>query len=300
VAPIALDANARGQSLHAAFRAHVSPLVGTAVADERQRTAIEDSLLSSSIAGGFLVESYARLAGHGPHPQLAVLAGAFTRLYDDLLDEFDDSTIADRITELFAGQSFAARTDHERVLEAIFRSLTALAPRESHGLSYRTLATLHYYQVRSLRQTSSELRIAEIWELTLAKGGWAMVVLASLVQPNMPSEEEAILYRLGGFLQLIDDYRDEAQDRQRGLHTPSTRGDLSYRHLTARLNAVADSLHGYYGSRASTFVDGLYIWLDIVWLSRTFHKYWTRPPSSRTRPRRPSVRNLVLRREVIR
>jgi hypothetical protein len=127
-----------------------------------------------------------------------------------------------------------------------------------------------------------------MWEVTLAKGGRAMLVLASLVRPNMDDAEQTIVYRLGGLLQLIDDYRDITQDRLQGRHTPATRGQLPYAHLRARLHDLTGALHTYYGGNAGPFTDSLSLWLDLNCLRRALRRHSPRHPRTAHRPNRPA------------
>ena len=298
--PVARDANAQCRALTAAFEAAVPPLIEP-LAGGAQSRFLHDQLLSWGIKTGYLVENYARLVGRPSHPELTVLAGVFTRLYDDVLDEFDDSTAGVRLGELFSGGAFAPRSDVERLLEAVYRRLEELAPRTRNPTAHRALSGLHRRQLESLRQAGATLSGQEVWELSLAKGGLSTVVLGSLVHPPLSAAEEALLHELGAFLQLVDDYQDVADDRRYGLHTTATQGGVSLAYLLARLRDIGAGVSLAYGERRSrTFNDSLYLWLYTIGLARILRRGPAPRGHGRSVPRRFPMRVILRRRGVIR
>lgn len=293
--------NRQCRALSLAFQATIEPVLDTAISDAGLRRELADQLLPWGIRGGTLVESYAELSGQEPNPRLAVLAGVFARIYDDLLDEASDGTVIGRLDALFAGAPMAPATDLEVILEALYHQLTGLADRPRHETTYRALTALHQLQIASLRQADGTMSAAEVWEITLAKGGLGMLVLGSLTHPGVSADEQLALHRIGRLLQLIDDYEDETTDRQHGLHTAATTTTLTSRQLRADLGALETQLRCLYGDRrALRFLDSLYFWLYAVLFTRVIAR--DRPPGRRSGavPQRLPLRVLLRRRTVLR
>ncbi|MEO3923325.1 hypothetical protein ABGB07_05630 [Micromonosporaceae bacterium B7E4] len=292
--PVARQVNRDCRELAAAFEAVVAPSLVRAGLPE----GLHDRLLGWGVSGGMLVRGYALLVNRPPRPDLEILAGVFTRLYDDLLDEFEDPTIGQRIGRLFAGHTFVARTPLEEVLHETFDALRQRVPRERAALPYRALGLLHRRQLRSLRQVGGGLDPAEIRDLTLAKGGLGMVVLGGLVTPDPGRSGIALLMALGGFLQLVDDFQDVDVDRRHGVHTCATAGVLPFRDLCAALRAVETHLGpDYHPGRRRRFLTNLYFWLYVAGVGRLLPH---RPARSGPLPRRLPLRTLIVPAEVIR
>jgi hypothetical protein len=292
--PVARRANRDCRDLRRAFGAVVAPLLASAP----DRAALGEQLLAWGTSGGVLLRAYARLVGRAPDAAVEILAGVFTRLYDDLLDNRAAAVpdLPGRMAAMFAGGSLAARDGHERVLAGLFGALRERAPEESRPVAHGALAALHDQQTRSLRQVTAELDVPRLRELALAKGGLGMLVLGGLVEPR---PDEPFLLALGGFLQLVDDYQDRAVDRRNGVRTCATEGALPFRDLRARLRDVAAALPaGLDARRERQFLDGLYFWLYTAAVGRALNP---RPPrGTGPPPRRLPMRVLIVRREVTR
>lgn len=288
--PMARRVNRDCHHLRHAFGGVVGPLVK----DE----ALADQLLAWGTSGGMLLRAYSRLIGRDPDAAVEILAGVFTRLYDDLLDNRAATTpdLPARMAAMFGGGSMEPRDEHERLLAALFDALSRRAPRDARPVAHRALAALHARQVQSLRQTTREPDVAELRAIALAKGGLGMVVLGGLVEPW---PDEPFLLALGGFLQLVDDYQDRAIDRRAGVRTCATEGVLPFRDLRAALRRVAAAMPAIVTPAARRqFLDSLHFWLYTAAVGRALNP---RPPrSAGPVPRRLPLRVLIVRREVTR
>jgi hypothetical protein len=301
-----------------AVRAHCRAL-GTAYATEAAPLLpggasgpLARRLLPWAVKGGVLVLRYAGLTGHPADPALAALAGAFTRLYDDALDEGGHPTATDPLGQLMTGpvdrpggMPRPGPPDGHPARDgavALFLALRSRTDPARHRTAYAALPRLHEAQLASLRRTGD--RAADPHDLLRAsrhKGGLGMLVLGGLVQPDpTPAQRDALL-ALGGFLQLVDDYEDRAADRAAGLDTPATRGALPLGLLHAELFDLEARLTALYGPhRARWFTDGLACWLHLTAVTRLMRG--RRPPPT-ARPGSagpPAVAALFTRREVIR
>jgi hypothetical protein len=265
--------------LTAAYRRTVLPVVGERVGPSQRRAEIEDRLAGWALQGGYLVESYARLARLSDVEDVAVVLGSLLRIYDDVLDERHDGIlVGGRLTRLFAGDEIAPESDVEWIVVDLFRWLAPRVPATSREAVLAYLGELHALQLEGLVADPGR-RPDEIVQHAIEKGGAAMVILAGSVNPCVVAGEVAVLRRLGALLQLVDDYDDAEEDRP--MITSARSGLVAFGTLVAELRAVSRDIADCYGStRAQRFVDRLCVWLVVIGLRRTL---------DRARPRRRDV-----------
>lgn len=250
------------RSLKAAYHRTVAPVVRERIHDRSRASELNQILRSWAVQGGYLVVCYARVVGRDDVDDLATAAASFTRLYDDLLDERADDAVGERLRRVFAGESIAAEGDVEWIVGDLFRWLAARVPRSHAGVVYDELRQLHQVQLEATDLASGR-SVEEIKELTIEKGGAGMAILGGLVNDRMEPADLAVLHRLGGILQLIDDFDDTFEDGSR--LTSATFCGLTFGALAAELHSVSSDLRRRYGAtEARPFIDGLYIWLIIV------------------------------------
>jgi hypothetical protein len=96
-----------------AYRSTVEPMIAARVTVHEREAEVRDRLAGWALQGGYLVDSYARVLGRCDAAELAVVAGSFTRLYDDVLDEGWDAGIGARLACLFDGDEVLAHSDIE-------------------------------------------------------------------------------------------------------------------------------------------------------------------------------------------
>ena len=298
--PVMSYSNARCRDLTAAFEAVVTPMIAE-YADPADRAYLHDQLLSWGIKGSYLMENYVRLVGSPPRPDVSILAGVFTRLYDDALDEFDDDTVGARLSALFAGGDLEPRTTVEHLLAAVYRGLAERSPEATHPAAYRVLTELHDSQLESLKQSGSALTDQQVWDLALAKGGRGVVVLCSLLVPGISAADEELLHDLGALLQVVDDYQDAADDRRSGLRTTCTDGGVSVWFLLEWMRGIESRMAAAYGvAPTRPFFDSLYLWLYTIVGVRLLRRGPVRRSWSRQVPKVIPMRVILLRRDVLR
>jgi hypothetical protein len=229
---------------------------------------LDDSLCDVCAKLSFLLAAYAKTAGVPFRADLAALGGAVARVYDDLVDRDHDADTDRRLTKLFAGTPVAPRTPRERLLHRLYQELEARLGRDRDDPIYAALTALHDEQVRSRHQRDPAIQPVLLADITLAKGGHAMVVLLGLVKPAMTPPERAVGRALGEALQLLDDYLDVSLDRRDGITTAATRDELSLGHICRRLRALRPALVSCYG-RAQPLTGVLYVHLWWSFLRRT-------------------------------
>lgn len=271
VSPVQLRRAATGsRRLIAAYGRTVEPVVDCRVTSPARRRELAARLLGWAVQGGYLMQSYAAVIGQTDSEETAAVAASFMRLYDDLLDEPEHAMVGRRLGELFAGQEIATDGDVEAIVADLFRWLDGRVSPANHDLLYAHLSVLHETQLAVVDE-SSRVDDAEIVGLTLKKGGAAMVILGGMVNPRLGDADVAVLRRLGGVLQLIDDFDDTFEDGD--VLTSANSAHVSYGALAVELRAVSRSLLDLYGARtARPFIDGLYSWLVLVGIRRVLDR----------------------------
>lgn len=194
-----------------------------------------------------LLAAYAATAGVRFRADLVMLGGVVARVYDDLVDLTGTEDADRRVAALFGGADAEPRTAHERLLHELYRELETRLGRERTDPIYAALRDLHTHQVRSRAQRDPAIGSLALADITGSKGGLAMVVFAGLVHPGMSGRQADVVWRLGGALQLLDDYLDRAEDRRAGITTAATRGQVSLAGICRRLRALQPALVSSFG-----------------------------------------------------
>lgn len=265
------DANRRCGILATEYDRVIRPLVQSYVRNETEQSTWLVKLLPATVKGAFLLQNYARLVGEQVAPDLALLAGGVTRIYDDLIDNQPEATIFDHISVLFEGGSFRPATDLEALFAATYAELERRLPRHLYPICYEGLLGVHLYQRQSRRQHSTAISTDDLREISARKGAQGTLVLLGMVRSQMSAEERALVEDLGALFQHIDDYQDIHDDRRRGVHTVATRGVSTIRLLSRQIGDLAPKLRSQYGNReARVFLAGLRCWLVMAYGVRAF------------------------------
>lgn len=261
----------RAASYVATYDEIAAPIVESIVDDPVRRAHIAAALRSAGVKLCFLIAGYAAMAGIRLRVDLGVLAGAITRAYDDLLDDFGGHELDHRLAELFRGGNFHPAGDMERLFHGLYREIERRLGRPASDPIFSALRRLHEFQVGSRRQRDPEIPNAELARITLGKGAYGTVVMFALTRPRMGQAELALLCELGGVLQQLDDYQDVELDRQAGVTTAATRGQLTLSHICCRLRELAPALRAHYGwVRPLYAVVYVYLWFCFL------RRHWPR------------------------
>lgn len=264
----------------AAYQRVVAPIVRSSLDRSGPPRYLDGSMCEVCAKLCFLLAGYAATAGVPFRADLAVLGGAVARVYDDLIDEYGDGELGERLAGLFDGGGFTPVTPVERLLSALYLELERRLGRDRDDPVYRALIALHDEQIRSRHQRDPAIRPATLADITRAKGGYATVVLFALLRPAMDDREQALIRELGGTLQLLDDYVDAVADRTAGITTSATRGALSLDHICRRLRSLRPALRDYYRrDQPLCGVVYLHVWMCYV------RRHWPagRPAGTPTR-----------------
>ncbi len=271
----------RASSYVAIYDAVIAPIIESTVDDPVRRAHVAAALRSAGVKLCFLIEGYAAMAGIRLRTDLGVLAGAITRVYDDLLDDFGGDELDRRLAGLFRGGDFHPVGDVERLFHGLYREVERRLARPASDPIFTALRRLHEFQIRSRRQRDPGIPAEELAEITLGKGGYGTLVLFALTRPRMGEAELALVRELGGVLQQLDDYQDVELDRQAGVTTAATRGHLTLGHICHRLRELAPELRACYG-RVRPFYAVVYVYLWVCFLRRRWPRVGTGGGTART------------------
>jgi hypothetical protein len=202
----------------------VAPIVERAIANLDERVNANRALRAMSAKIGLAMLSYARLAGGEECLEVAALAGAVTRLYNDLIEGCAAESVDERLSDLFNVRLFTPGSDLERLLAELVTEIK----RRVHPLPGDTvdiaLNTLHEYQCLSRQQREAVVPLAVLEKVTRGKGAMANLTLCSLVKPAMDAAERELVMALGETFQSLDDYMDVEQDTSNGIVTLASLG----------------------------------------------------------------------------
>jgi hypothetical protein len=263
--------SAGSQRLVEAYDRTVGPIVRRHVSSRSRAEGFDHRLLGWAVQGGYLVDSYAQMVGRMDADEVAVVAASFMRLYDDLLEQDGRRLVGARLADLFAGAEVPMDGEVEAIVAELFTWLDRDVSQANRDLLYGRLADLHSLQLEVV-DAQSRRDPDEVLELTIRKGGAAMVILGGLVNRQLDRVEVAALDRLGGLLQLIDDYDDQFEDS--AVLTSANWAHVPFGALAAELRPVARQLLDLHGSKkARPFIDGLYSWLVLVGFRRLLDRF---------------------------
>ncbi|MFG1645799.1 class 1 isoprenoid biosynthesis enzyme [Amycolatopsis sp. NPDC049252] len=231
-----------------AFDRVVTPLVERTVgATPSLSRDAQDALLATSVKVGLAMWNYADMAGEPFDPALAALGSSFTRVYDDLVDNFDRHDLDDRLAELFRGGPFEPQSGVEALLLALYREMETRIARSGADAIFTVVRELHEYERESRRQRDPRIPPAEVVRITRGKGGLGLTALFALLRPGMRPGELDVLVELGDVLQLLDDYHDVAVDHRDGVVTVATLGEPGLAALCRQVRALRSRFGAEYG-----------------------------------------------------
>jgi hypothetical protein len=213
------------------------------------------ALHAMSMKMGMAMLSYAQLAGCEQRFEVAALAGAVTRLYDDLIDGSGGGAIDDRLGDLFNARAFAAGSDLERLLADLIAGIRRRV--EPIDAAVIALGSLHEYQSLSRRQREPDVPPAVLEKICHGKGAMANLTLCSLVKPDMEDGERELIMALGEAFQSLDDYMDLHLDAGNGVTTLASLGITTLVDIGTRMRQLRPALVARYGPAATRRYTGM-------------------------------------------
>jgi hypothetical protein len=209
------------------FDQTVRPIVDRSIDGPRRRREVSRILLSTSVKVCLAMSGYAQAAGIAFQADRAVLGSSFTRVYDDLFDNFRSPSLDERLTVLFEGGPFQPQSDAEALLLALYHTIETTLRHEESEPVYAALHGMHRFQIQSRQQRRSVVSGQDLRRITRGKGGLGTVALFGLLRPALSPGDQRLLMELGDVLQLLDDYHDVALDRAEGVITEVTLGTVT-------------------------------------------------------------------------
>lgn len=220
------------------FDRTVGPIVDRSIDGAPRRQEVSRILLSTSVKVCLAMSGYAQAAGVAFQADRAVLGSSFTRVYDDLFDNFQVPSLDERLTILFDGGSFHPQSDAEAVLLGLYRAIEAALRREESHPVYAALRRMHRFQMQSRQQRGSDVSGQDLRRITRGKGGLGTVTLFGLLRPALSPDDQRLLMELGDVLQVLDDYHDVALDRAAGVATEVTEGTVTLTETGRRIGRL--------------------------------------------------------------
>jgi hypothetical protein len=239
----------------------VAPIVERTITDRGERARADCALRAMSVKIGLVMLGYARMTGCDLSPDVAALAGAVTRLYDDLIDGCTDTSLDDRLVELFSNRTFCGHSDLERLLGELVTEIRQRVDRQRADSVDVAVSMLHEYQCLSRRQRDDTVSLADLDKICRGKGAMANLTLCSLVKARMTDDERDVIMALGETLQALDDYMDVEMDKHNGISTFATLGVTTLADIGLRMCVLCSRLAACYGRSAARPYSGVIFFL---------------------------------------
>jgi hypothetical protein len=245
--------------LSSAYDRVVAPIVEREISDLAECTRVSGALRAMGMNIGMAMLHFVRLAECEQRLEVSALAGAVTRLYDDLIDGSAVSSVDVRLCALFDGRTFTAENDLERLLAELIGEIRLRA--ESIDAAVVALNSLHEYQSLSRQQREGALPEAVLEKICRGKGAMANLTLCSLFKPGMDPGEQELVMTLGEAFQSLDDYVDVEQDACNGITTLASLGITTLKDIGLRMRQLRPRMVFYYGAERTREYCGMIYFL---------------------------------------
>jgi len=244
-----------------AYEDVVAPIVERTISDLDERVQVDCALRAMSAKIGLAMLSYARLTGCEQRVEVAALAGAVTRLYDDLIDGVAQPSLGERLSDIFNARPFRAYSDLECLLFELVGAIRQRVRPLPGGTVDIALNALHEYQCMSRLQRDEEVPLAVLEKVCQGKGAMANLTLCCLIKPGIKGIERELVMALGETLQKLDDYMDVQYDNRNGVVTLVSLGVVTLRDIALRMCVHRDGLVAQYGRPAARPYCGIIFFL---------------------------------------
>jgi hypothetical protein len=244
-----------------AFHRTVVPLINQAITDPTSNQYAARALLGTSLKVSLAMSGYTIMAGVDFNADLAVLGSSFTRVYDDLFDNFSDPQLDERLAELFRGESFQPLSATESLLLLLYQAIETTLARPRSDPIVRMVEQMHEFQCMSRRQCDPAIPAPELRAITRGKGGLGATILFALFTPGMSTAEQDVLHEFGDILQLLDDLNDASSDRANGVATEVTTGHCTLSDIAARICQLRRRFRTHYVNANLRRISGTLIFM---------------------------------------
>lgn len=250
------------RSLATAYDEVVAPIVARTVTGPSECARLGRALQATSLKAGAAILNYARLTGAEPRQDIAALAGAVSRLYDDLIEASPDMSGACALATLFYAVPCTAKSGPELLLADLASEIRHRLHPLPRAVS-TAFSALHDYQCSSREQREDAVPLPVVDKICRGKGAMAHLTVCSLVKPEIGVGEAELVMALGETLQSLDDYADVEQDNRDGIATLAALGATTLAEIGADMRALRRRLADHYGRAASRRYCGILFYMMV-------------------------------------
>ena len=142
-------------------------------------------------------------------------------LDDPVLTTQDKVEFNQRFRGWLKGEEFPAQNRREEQVRALIGMIEAQYPRQTFSQVYSSLLAIHTAQDKSMRVPPLPLRLysVDLLGISFEKGGTSTLADGVLSAGQLTRAQAAVIFNLGGFLQLVDDLEDMETDLREGSAT---------------------------------------------------------------------------------
>jgi hypothetical protein len=239
----------------------VAPIVARSISDLGERARVNPALRAMSAKIGMIMLVYARMAGCEQQQEVAALAGAIARLYDDLIDGRPDESRDNWLGDLFNGKISAAHSDLEYLLAELASEIRRRILPLAHDPVVAAFNALHEYQCLSRQQREEAVPLTVLEKICQGKGALASLTVCRLVKPGMGTGEQELVMALGEMFQSLDDYADAGDDQRNGVATLAVLGETTLAAIGSVMRVLRSRLITRYGRAAARPYCGMMFFL---------------------------------------
>ncbi|MEO7264168.1 MAG: hypothetical protein ABIW38_04610 [Ferruginibacter sp.] len=147
---------------------------------------------------------------------ISTCQGATTGLFDDFFDEKYLNEI-DILEKIESSNKSLSKNSNEGLFDFFYLKMLEMS--KSPEIIKEYSRAIYKEQVKSKLQQTDNLSAQQTWEITLSKGGNSLLFYRAAVEPPASDKEKAVLFLLGGLMQLSNDIFDIYKDREAGIKT---------------------------------------------------------------------------------
>ncbi|MEO0469461.1 MAG: hypothetical protein AAF206_07575 [Bacteroidota bacterium] len=147
--------------------------------------------------------------------KLYALAGALLSLSDILIDDVGEKEID--FKKLLRPEVKETDSPGEQLYALYHRCLFSQLSGWQYEMADHALQQLLWAQIASRRQFDQNATPEEIDHISAEKGGWSIVLCRALVGQALRPEEEEAAFRLGSWIQYLNDSQDLHKDLQASI-----------------------------------------------------------------------------------
>lgn len=165
--------------------------------------------------------------------------GCMTGLFDDF---FDKDYLGDEAVERMVNldKTESVKKTNQQLFDYFYSKALECSPDKK--AVQQSLMEVYHAQVLSKKQQDNILPQQELIDITFLKGGTSLYFYRTAFSPAAGNQEKAVMYGLGGCMQLCNDIFDVYKDRESGIGTLVTNAV----HIAPVRKLLLSNLRKYY------------------------------------------------------